>query len=141
MRHDPLDLLPAGITIEYLRRLTGVSSHWAITIDWDPGMDPFLAMRLECDYGMGTARIYANSKYIFSGRALARGIAHELYELADIQTWLIFKESLRQVGRDNIDLEVRYRTARDAVIEQRLQGMPFWGITDIPVPQQMIGSA
>jgi hypothetical protein len=136
---QPLELLPPGLTFEYLRKLAGVDPVWDIRVEWIE-LDLVLSMAVTWDLGTMSATIQVNPAYLFTARAMARGITHELLELQSIDTWIVVWESTRTLASgQRLDFEHKYRTARDRQISQRLGQMPFWSGADLPVHQSALG--
>jgi hypothetical protein len=122
------------MTIQYLRRLVNVPEHWDIRVVW--GDLPASVSTALCVVG-DVAVIQLNPLWHFSRQALLRSIAHEMLELVDYATWVVFTEMLGYIPSDahRIKVESKMRSARDQAIDTRLNAMPFWSAHDIPSPK------
>lgn len=137
---NPLDLLPAAMSFDYLRRLVNISPRWSITVQWDDTLPEGTCAGLTANPQQFRAVISLSPAYHFTAKALGRAVTHELLELAMQGMWSVFADTVKAVSDlgQRSELEDRMRRERDRQIDSRLDAMPFWTQYDIPIPKACV---
>jgi len=141
--HDDMltTMLPDGVSMSYLCRLTTVNPYWHVDVAFSNDLAEDKVAGLRVDSSRGTAHIVLNDQYHFSQRALTRTITHELLELQSIDQWLAFVRISRRLSTDVIAInsaEREYRDVRDHSIDYMLSCLPWFDSWDIPIQKTTI---